>query len=115
VTRNRKFILAGLLVALLLAGIVSNFASSQPDGLDSVALKGCTVSGEGKITSGDCPARHEKANQTERSPLAGYGIRGIDNPYLSTGLAGVLGVGVTFGIGAGLFWLARRRRAGSPT
>lgn len=115
-TRNRKFMLAGLLIALLLAGVVSNFASSKPDGLDSVALKGCTVSSEGKITGGDCPARRERANQTERSPLAGYGIRGIDNPYLSTGLAGVLGVAVTFGVGAGLFWLARRRRhASSPT
>ena len=45
----------------------------------------------------------------EDSPLAGYGIRGVDNPYLSTGLAGVAGVLLTFGIGAGGFWLARRR------
>ena len=33
----------GLLVALLLAGVVSNYASSHPDGLDSSLLKGCTA------------------------------------------------------------------------
>ena len=31
------FLLGGLLVALLLAGVVSNFASASPDGLDAVA------------------------------------------------------------------------------
>jgi cobalt/nickel transport protein len=110
VTRNRAFLLVGLLVTVLLAGVVSNFASSRPDGLDAVARDGCTFDAEDNITGGDCMAKREKENQTDDSPLADYGIRGIDNPYLSTGLAGVIGVLVTFGIGWAVFWLARRRR-----
>jgi cobalt/nickel transport protein len=103
------FLAGGLLVALLLAGVVSNFASGSPDGLDATAREGCTFSADGEITGGTCMLQQEQKHQTEDSPLAGYGIRGIDNPYLSTGLAGVLGVLVTFGIGGGAFWLLRRR------
>lgn len=43
------------------------------------------------------------------SPLADYGVRGVRNSFVSTGLSGVLGVLVTFAIGAGGFWLLRRR------
>ena len=104
------FLAGGLLVALLLAGVVSNFASSSPDGLDSTALRGCTTNAGGEITGGTCMARNEREHQLGGGPLAGYGIRGIDNPYLSTGLAGVLGVAVTFVIGGGIFRLVRRRK-----
>lgn len=107
-SRNRVFLLTGLLVALLLAGVASSFASSQPDGLDAAARTGCTFDAQGHITGGDCLARREAGNQTEDSPLAGYGIRGLDGP-LSTGLAGVLGVLVTLGLGYGVVRLARRR------
>jgi cobalt/nickel transport protein len=107
------FVAGGLLVALLLAGVVSNFASSSPDGLDAAAREGCTTDANGNITGGTCAAQREKAHQTKDSPLAGYGIKGIDNPYLSTGLSGALGVLVTFGLGAGAFWLVRRRGRGA--
>ena len=109
---NRKlgwFLAGGLLVALILAGVVSNFASSSPDGLDSAALQGCTVDSQGKITGGECMAQQEQDHQLKDGPLANYGIRGLGNARLSTGLAGVAGVVVTFGIGAGLFWLVRRK------
>jgi cobalt/nickel transport protein len=109
---NRKlgfFLLGGLLVALLLAGVVSNFASSSPDGLDAAAREGCTFDANDHITGGTCMARNERDHQMKDSPLAGYGIKGIGNGYLSTGLSGVLGVLVTFGIGAGVFWLVKRR------
>jgi len=110
VTRRLGWFLAGgLLVALLLAGVVSNFASSSPDGLDATARKGCTFDSHGEITGGSCMLQREQDHQLADSPLSGYGIRGIDNPYLSTGLAGVLGVLVTFAIGGGVFWLVRRR------
>lgn len=107
------FIAGGLFVALVLAGLVSNFASSSPDGLDAAALRGCTVDAGGTITGGTCIAQQERQHQFKDGPLAGYGIKGIDNPYLSTGLSGVAGVLVTFGIGYGVFWLARRRRPGA--
>jgi cobalt/nickel transport protein len=109
---NRKlgwFLGAGLLVALILAGVVSNFASSSPDGLDSAALQGCTTDEEGNITGGECMAQQEQDHELADSPLADYGIRGLDNSYLSTGLAGAAGVLLTFVVGAGLFWVLRRR------
>jgi cobalt/nickel transport protein len=104
------FIAAGLLLAALLAGVASNFASSSPDGLDHTALNGCTVNDRGEITGGTCIAQRERAHQTADSPLAGYGLRGIDNKFLSTGLSGILGVAITFAIGGGIFWLVRHRK-----
>jgi cobalt/nickel transport protein len=103
------FLAAGLLVAAVLAGVVSNFASSSPDGLDHTALTGCTVDGRGEITGGTCMAQQEQAHQSADSPLADYGIRGIDNEFLSTGLSGVVGVLITFALGGGVLWLVRRR------
>ncbi|WP_250035482.1 PDGLE domain-containing protein [Paractinoplanes maris] len=105
------FLAGGLLVALLLAGVVSNFASSNPDGLDATAREGCTFNADGEITGGTCIAQQEGEHQLAGSPLADYGIKGIDNSFLSTALAGTAGVLITFGIGAGLFWVARRRSA----
>ena len=103
------FLAGGLLVALLLAGVVSNFASGSPDGLDATARQGCTFNAEDEITGGTCMLQKEREHQLADSPLADYGIRGIGNDALSTGLSGVLGVLITFGLGAGLFWLVRRR------
>ncbi len=107
---KRVFVVAGLLVALLLAGVVSSFASSSPDGLDATARKGCTVDASGAITGGTCMAQKEQEHQLGGSPLADYGIRGIENEALATGLSGVLGVALTFAVGGGLFWLVRRRK-----
>ncbi|MFE9202088.1 PDGLE domain-containing protein [Micromonospora sp. NPDC007230] len=115
--RPWPFILGGLLVALLLAGVVSNYASSHPDGLDSSLLKGCTVNAEDEITGGSCPAQQAKDHELADSPLADYGVRGVGNGFLSTGISGVIGVLLTFALGGGLFWLARRRGPanGAPT
>lgn len=114
--RTGAFILGGLLVALLLAGVVSNFASAHPDGLDSSLRQGCTFDADDNITGGSCPAQEGRDHELADSPLADYGVRGVDNPYLSTGISGVLGVLLTFAIGGGLFWLVRRRPAqpGTP-
>lgn len=107
--RSWGFVAVGLLVALLLAGVVSNYASSHPDGLDSSLLKGCTVDADHEITGGSCPAQQAKDHELADSPLADYGIRGVDNGFLSTGLSGVVGVLLTFAVGGGVFWLLRRR------
>ena len=108
--RSTGFLLAGLFVALLLAGVVSNFASGAPDGLDATSTRGCTLNDAGEITGGTCMAQGAKDHETADSPLADYGIAGVDNPYLSTGLSGVAGVLLTFAIGGGVFWLSRTRR-----
>ncbi len=97
----RRFILIAALVALLLAGIVSFYASSQPDGLEKVATE------QGFI---DEAAEHDLAE----GPLADYGVANVDDARLSVGLSGVIGVVVTLGIGALLFRLLRRRSPASP-
>lgn len=96
-TRRNGFLLAGLLVALVLAGLVSGFASSSPDGLEKVAEeKGFAKTAEDTALAD--------------GPLADYSVSGVENERLSTGLAGVLGVGITFAFGLGLFALVRRGR-----
>lgn len=94
--RTRWFILAGLLVALLLAGFASYYASSAPDGLEKVAAdKGLDTGARDSATAG--------------SPLADYSVNGVSNPRLSGGLAGVIGVGVTLALAGGIFLLVRKR------
>lgn len=108
--RTTGFLLAGLFVALLLAGVVSNFASAAPDGLDAATTRGCTLNDAGEITGGTCMAQGAKDHEVAGSPLAEYAVTGLDNPYLSTGLSGVLGVLLTFAVAGGVFWLTRSRR-----
>ncbi|HWH00431.1 MAG TPA: PDGLE domain-containing protein [Pilimelia sp.] len=109
-SRATRFVLGGLLVSLLLAGVVSSFASAAPDGLDSASTKGCTTDEAGEITGGSCMARNAKDHELAGSPLADYALRGVADERLATGLSGVAGVLLTFAVGGGLFWLARRRR-----
>lgn len=91
------FVVGGLLVALGLAFFVSPLASSSPDGLQKVAEE------QGFDPSAQDPALDE-------SPLAGYGVEGVEDEGLSKGLAGVIGVVITFGAGMILFGLIRLQR-----
>ncbi|MFD3834826.1 energy-coupling factor ABC transporter permease [Streptomyces sp. NPDC058642] len=94
---HRTVWLAGLATSLVLAGVVSFYASADPDGLEKVAAdKGIDAKAE----------EHAAAD----SPLADYGVKDVDNARLSGGLAGVIGVGVTVVAGSGIFWAVRRRR-----
>jgi cobalt/nickel transport protein len=68
-----------LLVSIGLAGIVSFYASSSPDGLEKVA---------GDIGFIETAKDHTLDN----SALADYGVAGIENERLSVGIAGILGV-----------------------
>lgn len=95
-SRTRAVVLSGFLVAMVLAGVVSYYASAAPDGLNRVAID----SGfEGS----------EEPHPLGGSPLSGYSVRGVDDERLSGGLAGVTGVGVTFLAVGGLAWALRRR------
>lgn len=91
----------GLFVSLLLAGAVSFYASSAPDGLEKVAEDiGFSDSAEDSAVSG--------------SPLADYGVEGVANERFSVGLAGIIGLVVTAALAFGLFtWLARRSKSGA--
>ncbi len=93
---SRKVLLIGLAVTLLLAAVVSFYASSSPDGLERVASdKGIS--------------RTEKDHQLSDSPFADYGTKGVDNARLSQGLAGIAGVAITLALGTGLALAVRRR------
>jgi cobalt/nickel transport protein len=78
---------AVLLVALVLAGVVSRFASSAPDGLTKV--------------SEDHGFAH--TGKSHGALLGGYGS-----------LTGVVGVLVVLALAGALAYAVRRRRPGSP-
>lgn len=106
----KRFYLGFLLAALLLAGVVSYLAYPHPDGLDTVAQEGCQVTeidGKEQLV-GSCIAQNATDPATASSPLADYAVGGNSS---FTGVAGVVGVLVTFALAGGLFWLLRRRPA----
>ncbi len=92
---KNPLVVAGLVVSLVLAGGVSYYASSHPDGLEKVA---------GDIGFLDSA----KESAVEDGPLAGYGVAGFDNERISGGLAGVIGVASTAAVSFGLFYALRR-------
>ena len=87
--RNRAFIIAGLGVALLIAVVLSPFASSNPDGLDRVSqdLK------FGHKASKDAPAHKLPFAQVFNE----YALKGVPEA-VATPLAGLVGTLATFGL-----------------
>ncbi|ROP41408.1 MULTISPECIES: PDGLE domain-containing protein [Saccharothrix] len=89
----KRFFLGFAVVSVLLAGVVSYFADSDPDGLDHV-------------TEQQGIAEHAREHPLSGWPLADYALGGDDR---FTGLAGVLGVAVTLAVAGGLFRVLRKR------
>ena len=85
-------LVGGLGVTLIVAGAVSFFASSNPDGLEYVAEQ------EGFISAAEDSA-------VGGFSLADYGEVG----GIPVGVAGLIGVGLTILVGLALFWLLSRR------
>lgn len=98
--KQKKFIIAGFALSLLLAGVVSNYASSSPDGLEKVAEDIGFLENAKEHTNSD-------------GLLADYGVKGVENERLSTGAAGVIGVLATAGVSSGLFLILRRKNGTS--
>jgi hypothetical protein len=92
----KKFYALFFIAALSLAGGLSFYASSSPDGLEKVAED------EGFLESAEDSA-------LSNSPLADYGLAGLDSERLSVGIAGVIGVVVTAIIALALFTLIKRK------
>jgi hypothetical protein len=92
---KNPLILVGLALSLVLAGGLSYYASSQPDGFEKSA---------GEIGFLDTAEDSPLAG----SPLAEYGVAGVENERLSGGLAGVIGVASTAAISFGIFYALRR-------
>jgi cobalt/nickel transport protein len=94
--KQKSFLISGFIASLFLAGVVSFYASSNPDGLEKVAQD------IGFIETAEDHTYAEGA-------LADYGVKGVENPRLSTGLAGVIGVVATGVVSTGIFMLVRRK------
>ena len=93
---NKKFWLLGLLISMVIAGGVSYYASSHPDGLEKAAEEVGFLDNAEESAVAD-------------SPLADYGVAGVEDERLSVGLAGVLGVLVMVVVAGGGFMLLARK------
>ena len=91
---TRTLLVVGLLVALVLAGVVSFYASASPDGLNRVA---------GDLGFADA----ERASGAHGGPLAGYDVAGRGTRW-SGGLAGVIGCLVVLACTSALMLLRSR-------
>lgn len=98
---NRRLFVIGLLVAIVGAVLISQFASSSPDGLEYVAEQ------EGFA---EAAAEHDLSG----APLADYGENLTDNSWVNNAAAGLAGVLLTLGIGYGIFWIARKTNRDRP-
>ena len=104
---TRVLVVTGLLVALLLAGVVSFYAASAPDGLNRVAQD------EGFAST--------EEQHNDLAPFDGYQTSGVGNERLSGGLAGVAGCLVVLALAGGVTHVLRTRRrpadgpAGGPS
>jgi cobalt/nickel transport protein len=97
--RNRIFIAGGLGIALLIAVVLSPFASNNPDGLDRVSkdLK-FNAKEAAKKPAHQLPF-HKMFNE--------YAVRGVPTSA-ATPLAGLIGTLATFGLAFGVGkWAAR--------
>jgi len=92
---SKRFVLVGLLVSLVIAGFLSFYASSHPDGLEKVAAdQGLDVTAV------------DSANAD--SSLADYGVAGVNDERVSGFLGGAIGVAITALAGAGLYIWVRK-------
>jgi cobalt/nickel transport protein len=98
---KNPLIVGGFALSLVLAGGLSYYASSHPDGFEKSA---------GEIGFLDTA----KESPLKDSPLAEYGVAGVDNERISGGLAGVIGVASTAAISFGIFYGLRRFNKSRP-
>lgn len=94
--RTWAFLAAGLVLAIGIAGFSGLFSSGEPDGLERVSI--------------DQGFDDDATDSALDSPLSDYGVEGVDNDGLSTGLAGVIGVVVTLGLTMGILKIVQLRR-----
>lgn len=95
-TSTRAVVLGVLVVSLLLAGVVSFYAASTPDGLT-------------KVSQEQGFAETETEHGAAEGPFAGYDAGFLDGDRLSGGAAGVAGVLVVLVLGTALAYGVRRR------
>ena len=97
------FVLVGLVIALLIGMVASNFAASTPDALQRAIINSACQ---------DAPDKEECLAEQEGTPILEIAPQAILD-YQVTWLSGLVGVIATFAIGAGLVMLVCR--PGGPT
>lgn len=95
---TRNFVIAALLVSLGIAVLLSPFASSYPDGLETVAGTQNFIGLE------------RKHPIEPFALLSHYSVPFIGNSSLSTSVAGLVGTGMVFLLGVGLARLISQKR-----
>jgi cobalt/nickel transport protein len=95
---TRTLVLAGLVVSLVVAVVLSLFASASPDGLEHVAE-----------TLGFADAAEDSA--VAGSPVADYETSGVADEWLSRAVAAVTGLVLTGLVAFGLMRLLARPRS----
>lgn len=98
---TKPFVIGALLAIAVLAGVVSQFAFDDPDGLERVAAD------QGFLDQGRDHALGD-------SPFADYGTQGVDDERASLAVAGLFGAALTLAVGYGLL-TASRVTAGGRT
>jgi hypothetical protein len=94
--RSRHWWVAGLAIAILVVVMLAPLASGDPDGLEWVA-------GEHGFL--------DTAQDAVYSVIPDYAFPGVEDPVVSTILAGIVGVVIVFLLMIGLGRLLRRRRS----
>lgn len=93
--RGKTFLIAAMVAALFLAGIVSQFAADAPDGLERVAEDtGILRGGEQVLSDGWM--------------FADYATAGIENEAVGLAVAGIAGTVIVAAVGWGLVIAVRR-------
>jgi cobalt/nickel transport system permease protein len=95
------FVLIGIAAALALVILIAPNANPNPDGLEKVAAEHGVDSAV-------------RVHALADGPFADYGVSGVENRYLGTWAAGLIGVLATFTLGSGLVWVVRRARQSGP-
>jgi cobalt/nickel transport protein len=90
----RKEIWILLILAVVLAVVISPFASEFPDGLERV---------------GEDQGFMDKATELISSPIPDYAIPGITNEKVATSVAGIVGILLTLAVAYGIGYLVRNR------
>ncbi|MDF8262873.1 energy-coupling factor ABC transporter permease [Luteipulveratus flavus] len=92
---GRRSVIIALSAAAVVAFGLSYFASAHPDGLEYVGQQLGFEHQDSAVAGG---------------PMSGYAVSGVQNTFLSGGLAGLIGVALTVLIGCAIAWIVRRVR-----
>ena len=101
--RNRNTLIGGTILALLVAGVVSYFASRDPDGLEAAAERLGIV------------ATPESGVRPPVSPFKDYSVKWLPEGFSSNAVAGVTGTVLVLGILLGTGAVLRRSRKAETT